>query len=65
MPPVLSTIPDPCSILDMYLLLTDSMIMDLKNINARQKVINPLGEVLRETRGSYWVNAGVSMMTGL
>lgn len=38
------------------------MVMDLKSINSRQKVISPLGEVLRAARGSYSVNAGVSMI---
>lgn len=42
----LSTIAGPWSTLDRYLLLTDSMGMDLKSINPRQKVISPLGWVL-------------------
>lgn len=65
MPPMLSAIPSPRSTLGTYLLLGDSMVMDLKSINARQKVITLLGEVRRGSRGRYWVSAGVSMITGL
>lgn len=44
----------------LYVFVTYSVDVDVKNINPRQKVISHFGEVLRVDSGSYCTHAGSS-----